>query len=546
MNYPELNELLSVSPTTQTASASGVAYDGSNISEKLGAWRPALRSADADMIPEKHILDARSRDTLRNDAYVAGGAAVHKDNIVGAHFLLNAKPETKVLFGRDDDVWETEFQEEVETKFTLWAESPSNWVDAGRKSTLTALVRLAVGTYTAGGEVLATAEWMKNDGRPFRTALQMVDTDRLSDPTEIPFNKRVRGGVESDIYGAPVAYHIRKRHPGDLRLRTSDWLDVWDWARVPARKPWGRQMVLHIFEPMRPDQSRGVAGMASALTEMRMLKAFRKTELERAVVAATYAASIESDLPAGDAYAAMGADGDTNPATRWVSDYLAQIAEYSGGAKNLHMNGAKIPVFMPGTHLKIQNPGANGPVGDKFEQSLLRHVAASLGVSYPQLSKDYSQVNYSSQRADMAETWRAMQSRKKIVADRTANFIYRLWMEEAMNYGQIETLKRPNTPAFYDGLNADAYCACEWIGAGQGMIDPLKETQADLLSLKGGLTTKEAIIARRTGGDYRKVTRQIAREMALDDKHGVPSVYSQDSKDMENALTAEPRDGAPK
>lgn len=524
-------------PGLAASTGGGVAYDGSNVSESLGKWLPAIRSADADLIPEKSTLDGRARDTLRNDGYVAGGAAVHKDNIVGALYLLNAKPATKVLFGAEDETWEAEFQEEVETKFTLWAESPSNWADAGRKLTLTEIVRLAVGCFVAGGEVLATAEWMPKDGRPFRTAIQMVDTDRLGDPVTIDHRIRIKGGVEQDAYGAPIAYHIRKRHPGDIRLTTSDWLDVWKWQRVQARKPWGRQMVLHIFESTRPEQSRGVAAMVTALTEMRMTKAFRKTELERAVVAATYAASIESDLPAGDAYAAMGA-GDTNPSMEWVNEYLDMVAQYSGGSKNLHMNGAKIPIFPVGTHLKIQNPGANGPVGDKFEMSLLRHIAAALKVGYAQLSKDYSQVNYSSQRAEMADTWRGMQAEKRSVADRTANFVYRLWMEEAIARGQLETMKRRNAPAFYEGLNADAYCACEWIGAGQGLIDPLKETQADALALKHHLTTLESVIARRHGGDWRKVLRQIAREKAAEENAGLVSVYDQqDSQNMENALS---------
>lgn len=551
---PELAELLgdtaaslpaAVAPpdagVAASAASGGVSYDGSNVVDKLAMWRPALRSADADIIPEKGILDARSRDTLRNDAYVANGQSIHKDHIVGALFLLNAKPDSKLLFGTLDDVWESEFQEEVESKFTLWAESPQHWVDASRHRTLTETVRLAVGVDVAGGEVLATAEWMKNDGRPYRTAIQMIDTDRLCDPTTIDFDKRVRGGIEQDAFGAPLAYYIRESHPSDLRLRAKDWEGVWRWNRVPARKPWGRQMVLHLFEQNRVDQSRGVASMVSALTEMRMTKAFRKTELERAVIAATYAASIESDLPTGDVYAAMGAGG--NPATQFINDYLAAISEYSGGAKNLHIAGAKIPVFLPGTHLKIQNPGANGPVGDRFEASLLRHIAAALRVPYSEFSKNYAEANYSSLRAEMANVGRSMASRKKRVAEATANFIYRLWLEEAINYNHIEALKRRNVPSFYEGLNAEAYSACDWIGAGAGLIDPLKETQADVLALKNHLTTLEDVIARRSGADWRRKLRQMGREKRLETEILEGSVYDGDSTDMQNSLAATPREG---
>ena len=327
----------------------GGAFEGANRFDALATWQPSIRSADAELLPDKPILDARVRDTLRNDAYVAGGATLHKDNIVGSLFLLNAKPETKILWGAEDETWEREFQEEVESKFTLWAESQSHWADAARINTLTGLVRLAVGVYTAGGEVLASAEWMPNDGRPFRSAIQMIDTDRLSTPPDRFGKSNIRGGVERDRRGAPIAYHVRMAHPSDYAYGNLD-IDAFRWRRVMAHKPgWGRRNILHVYEQNRPDQSRGIAAMVAALMEMKMTKGFRKVELQRAVVAATYAASIESDLPGADVYAAMGADATTgNPSTQWAMDYLAAVNEYSGGAKNLLIDGAKIPVFMPG------------------------------------------------------------------------------------------------------------------------------------------------------------------------------------------------------
>ena len=197
---------------------------------------------------------------------------------------------------------------------------------------------------------------------------------------------------------------------------------------------------------------------------------------------------------------------------------------------------------MPNTHLKLQNPGNASPVGDKFEQSLLRHIAASLGVSYEQLSRDYTQTNYSSARAAMGETWKHMLTRKKFVADTTASFIYRLWLEEAVNYNMLECLKRRNVPNFYAGMNAEAYSNCEWIGAGQGMIDPLKETQAQVLALKHGLTTKEVEIARRAGSDWRAVAKQIARERAVDKGLGNPSVYDLETTPQDNALSGSPQE----
>ena len=499
----------------------GGAYEGSSRFDQLALWRPPLVSADRALLPEKDILDARAQDLIRNDAYVAGGATLHKDNIVGAFYLLNARPSSRILFGRQDDTWEREFQEEVEEKFTLWAESPENWLDAQRTKTLTGMVRLALGVFAAGGEVLATSEWMPNDGRAFRSALQMVSTARLSTPWDRQWDQDIRNGVERDFRGAPQAYWIRRSHPADYNYTRLGMDLSARWMRIPARKPWGRPLVLHIYEQREEDQSRGVSEMVGALAEMRMTKSFRRVQLQQAVTAATYAASIESDLPEHEVLMAMGGDGGDNAALGWMQSYLQAIEEYSGGSRSLLLDGQKIPVFMPGTKLKLQNPGNSGPLGDKFEQSLLRHIAAALGVSYEQLARDYTQTNYSSARAAMGETYKFLQARKKIVADRVATFIYRQWLEEAINQGSIEALRRRDIPRFYDGQNADAYSACDWIGAGQGTIDPLKETQAYVLQLEKGLTTRERVIAKLHGADWRKDFRQMSREADLARQYGV-------------------------
>jgi lambda family phage portal protein len=510
----------------------GGAHEAASKFDQLALWAPPMMSADAEILPEKAVLDARTRDILRNDGYVAGGATLHKDNIVGGQFLLNAQPATKHLFGADDEVWTREFQEEAETKFGFYAEGPSCWADAKRTKTLTEIVRLALGVFTAGGEVLGSAEWMPDDGRPYRTAFQMVDADRLSTPWNKHLDYSIKGGVETDRRGAPVAYHIRNGHPSDYTNP-----NAYTWRRVMARKPgWGRQMILHLFEEMRAEQTRGISSMVSALMEMKMTKGFRKVELQRAVVAATYAASIESDLPSSDVLTTMGGDSGGDSATQaWMKDYLGAVDEYSGGTKNLAIDGQKIPVFMPGTRLKLQSPSNGGPMGDKFEQSLLRYISASLGVSYEQLSRDYTSTNYSSARAAMSETWKFMQSRKKQVADKTASFIYRLWLEEAINAGTLESLKRRNVPNFYEGQNADAYSACEWIGAGRGMIDPLKETQAYKLQVDSGFTTRERVMGQIHGADWRKEFEQIKREQ--DEMQRLDLDFSGNSQ-MENALTA--------
>lgn len=520
-------------------------YEGADrYDQSLAMWQSPLQSADADILPDKDIIDGRARDMLRNDAYVQGGANLHKDNIVGAQYLLNTRPASRVIFGKIDDRWEEEFQEEVEEKFELYAESADYWLDAQRTSSFTGLVRLAVGIHLAAGEVLAAVEWVK-DGRPFNTAIQMLDLDRLSTRPESINDPAVRAGIRFDSRGAPQAYQIRTEHPNDIGPLT--WA-LPEWKEVSIRKPWGRLQMIHIHEQTRADQSRGVSELATSLREQKMSRRFRDVNLQRAIMQSLFAAAITSELPSETVFqqmggAAMSADQCQTAIRNYATGYLSAIKEYVGASNNIKLDGARIPHFYPGTQLQMLSPTSGQALGQEFEQSLLRYIAASIGVSYEQLSRDYTSTNYSSARAAMTETWKFMQARKKLVADRFASLIYRLWLEEAINKGEIFAFPKRKAGLLYTGgvlnLKFDAISRCEWVGASRGQIDELKETQAAVLRINNGLSTAEDELA-RLGKDWRKVYRQLKREQTLRESLGLTFVANDPS--MINALSAEPTD----
>jgi lambda family phage portal protein len=367
----------------------------------------------------------------------------------------------------------------------------------------------------------------------FSTAIQMIDTDRLSTPPSMIGNPLIRGGVERNQFGAPLRYHIRMAHP-------SDWMspDSYKWKAIDIRKPWGRMQMIHIFEQLRPDQSRGISAMVAALSEMKMTKNFRQMVLQQAVMYASYAATVESELPTEAIFAQLGGEGMTpesiqSALSAYMGGHYQTLDTFMSGAKNLHVNGLKIPHLPPGTKFKMQAPGTGGgALGNDFEQSLLRHIAAALGVSYEQLSRDYSQTNYSSARAAMNETYKAMLSIKRMVADRFASTVYSLWLEEAINKGEITAVRR-NMPSFYEKQNKDAYAACDWVGASRGQVDEKKETEAAILRINNGLSDLETENA-RLGGDWRRRMRQMKREMEWKEFYNI----MQQPTDTTNQLNA--------
>lgn len=513
----------------------GGAFEGADsFNSWLAEWQPGMGSADGDMLPIKAQADARVRDVTRNDGYIQHGAAIAKDSIVGAMYLLNSKPDCTYL--GLDETWAEEAQEELESKFTLAAESPNCWFDAQRTKTFTGMIRLAVGIYQQAGEVLLTAEWLRDRGRPFATAMSFIDIDRLTSPYD-PAGFTVRGGVRVDRYGAPQGYYIRNSHPNDY-LWSPAGADGFGYKYVPIRKPWGRLQVAHIKEETRAAQTRAVADIVAGLKTIKITHRFRDLTLQQAVVQALYAMSIESDLPPEAAFAAMGGTEQSAGAAvaKYGADYLAAVQKFAG-KRGFRLDNVKIPHFFPGTRLNVRNAGGPGGVGQDFEQSLLRHIAAVLGVSYEELSKDFSKTNYSSARAALTQTWKFMQSRKRMVADRLASIIYQLWFEEQSNAGNLECMNYSKAPNIYDGLNMEAYTACEWIGAARGQIDELKETQAAVLRIKFGLSTHEDELA-KLGKDWRKVYAQLERERLDREERGIVLVED----NSVNAASGSPRE----
>ncbi|MCV8015013.1 phage portal protein, partial [Escherichia coli] len=153
----------------------------------------------------------------------------------------------------------------------------------------------------------------------------------------------------------------------------------------------------------------------------------------------------------------------------------------------------------------------------ELEKALLRYIAAGLGVSYEQLSRDYSQVSYSSARASANESWRYFMGKRKFVASRLASQMFACWLEEALIRGVI----RPPKSRFSFWEARSGWCRAEWIGAGRMAIDGLKEVQEAVMRIEGGLSTYEKELA-LMGDDYQEIFRQQLRESQERQAAGLP------------------------
>lgn len=462
----------------------------------LRRWFPFPGSADSDLLPEQGRISSRSRDLDRNHGIASGARQTHLDNIVGCGLRLSAKPNWKVL-GKDRE-WAEEWGNNVEAWYQTWWNTTT--CDAAETLTGDGLATQTFNGAWLNGDAITLPLWLPDRGHRFATCLQNIESDRLSNPFGRLNSNVLRGGIEIDEYGKPLAYHIRTVHPGD---RFFLWLNVaytgggiGRWERIPAMTDWGRKRVIHLHDKERSGQSRGIPALAAVMRQFKVFGDFTNAELKAAAANALIAMVIESSIEQEGIVNLLSQDAEAlKKYTEGLSTENRSAIDYQGAML--------LPVPM-GTKVSSVSPGRPSQNFEPFVTTLLRHISAGLNIPYELLLKDFSKTNYSSARAALNEAWRFFKGRRKWLATNWYAPVYALWLEEAVNAGIVDA------PDFYK--NWEAYCRAFWIGDGRGYVDPLKEQQASRGRMEDNTSTLELECAEQ-GHDWEEILEQRAREL---------------------------------
>jgi lambda family phage portal protein len=465
---------------------------------ELADWMASRGSADADLLPEREELAAKARDMARNEGWVSGGLQKLLDTAVGAGWTLSALPDWRAL-GLDRE-WASEAARTIEALWRDYAEDPGFYCDAERQGGAGSLIGRAFRQVLEMGEAIATLVWEPDRGGTFATTLQLIDPDRLSNPYGRLDSDMLRAGVERDVYGAAEAYWFQTRHPYEYVSWQSEPIR---WTRVPRELEWGRPQVIHYFDPSRarPGQTRGASHLAPALKRMRMLMRYDEAELQAALINAIYVAAVES--PYDPEMVQQGLGGNE------MSAYQQMRGEFHEESRLKLANGARFAHLFPGEKMNFLTASRPVSAFADFERAVLRNLATGLGLSYEQLTMDWSGTNYSSGRMALLEVWRFIAARAKLFGSGFVGPWYAAWLEEVFDRGLIDL--PPGAPDFYEARTA--YCRAKWRLPPRGWVDPVKEAQAAGERIKNRLSTLEDEAAEQ-GKDWEDVADQLAREDA--------------------------------
>ena len=452
-------------------------YGGAEVGRLTSDWVASSTSADSEIYSSLVRLRNRSRQLVRDNDYARGALRTITNNVVGQGIPFQS--QVKMRRGdRLDEATNTAIEE-------AWQEwGCKEYCDVAGKLGWSEIQRLVMRSVVESGEVLIRKVNQSFGGSSVPFALELIEADQLAEYHHGTWNgNQIRMGVEVDQWNRPVAYWLHNQHPGDYQFGSNASAKL---QRVPAEE------IIHLFLSDRPGQSRGISWFHSCLKRMRDLGGYEEAE----IVAARATASIMGFIETPD------------------GELLGE--EVDNGERLRSLSPGTIELLAPGEKFNGFSPTRPATGFDSFVRMMLRGMAAGVGISYENLSADYSQSNYSSSRLALLndrDTYRALQSWVMLNLHQP---VYESWLDMAVLSGRL------NLPIYE--LNKRRYQAVRWQPRGWSWVDPQKEINATISAVGAGLTTLTDEIAKQ-GGDIEDLLKTRKRELDMAASYGL-SLYT--------------------
>ena len=454
-------------------------YEGAAGSRLTLDWIAPILSPDQECRGNLRLLRARGRELVRNNPI-----AKHFLNLLATNVIGPRGMRYRARVRNNGGELNSAFNRKIEASFLEWSKKGNCTVDG--KLSFRALQDLAIRTVAMDGECFIRK--VKGFPNKWGFALQLIDPDQVDHlysraPRENrgrpslgggdEDSREIRLGIEVDEWGRPTAYYINPGHPSDFGgslLR----------QRVPA------DQIIHIFDPYRCNQTRGLTWFHPVMMALKMLHGYTESEL----VAARTAAAKMGFLQYKD-----------------TETYEAPNPDKS---LKLEANPGVIEKLPPGLEFKEWNLQHPSQAFANFVMSNMRLIASGLGASYNSLANDLVGVNYSSLRSGLLierDHWTVMQ---QWFIEETLEPVFSDWLPMALLAGAL-TLDSRDPARFREG---------SWLPRGWAWVDPLKDSQAAIIDIAAGLDSHSRVVAER-GDDFEEICEEISQDEKIAAKYGV-------------------------
>lgn len=427
-------------------------------------WFPADGRAEGINRHGRRFLRAKARYLERNSEIVNSVLNAYLRNTVGKGFNLQVKTDN------------TEWNSLVEKVWREWCR-PGNCDVTGQYS-LTEILQMIVRRKLVDGGSVIVKTVDRKAKIPFQ--LQLREVDDIDAFGQIKNgNHPIVDGIEVNEYGKPLAFYLRKYDLVTLAQIESE--------RIPADR------VYFLFDKERPSQIREVTRLARTIEKVNDLDEFFAAALFGEKISAAVAVYItNSNVSAGVGVGRNGAGASAGPGGKRLPDRIDM-----GSIKYLN----------PGEDVKTLVPSGQASELETFNLALMQQISAGQGLSYEQVTRDVSRVNYSSARQNLLEDWKVFSCEQQFLIDHFLDSVFTEVIKAAILKGFIPPAQVPK--GFW--TDPDEFLKHEFIGPAMPWIDPYKEALANQIMLDSYQMTLQEYCA-KTGRDYEEVMEQIMAE----------------------------------
>lgn len=405
-------------------------FDGATKGRRSEGWRGTGADANTEAQGALRYLRANTREIVRNNPYGRRALQVIAGGVVG--WGIKASPAGAGVRQQKtaDDIW------------NQWAESTK--CDADGRHNFYGLQKLVMRTVAESGECLIRRRWRTAaDNLPVPLQLQILEPDFLDEYRDgmLSNGNFIIQGIEFNQIGQRVAYHLFREHPGSNVLSRFGKSSLISTA-VPASD------IIHVYQQDRPGQVRGVPWFAAVILRLNDFDDFEDATLLKQKIAACFAAFVKDNT------------GTAGGLGKKKDDLIETIEPATV---------AYLPADREVTF--ATPPMANDYVG--YSASILHACAAGLGVTYEQLTSDFSNVNYSSARMAQLlfqaniEDWRW-----NMLIPHACDGTWAWFLDAAIAAGKLSE----RVPVL-------------WTPPPFQYVDPEKDVQAKIKAIRSGLDT---------------------------------------------------------
>lgn len=446
--------------------AGAPAFEGASHGRRMLGWRASNAGPNQVVSGGLETLRKRSRDVCRNSAIASSAINTLTRSLVG--FGISARPTV-------DDA---QTKAKLNALWAAWCRVAD--ADGGD---FTALQQLAVRSWLESGEVFLRIRPRRiEDDLPVPMQCQLIESDclPLHDVDQfvgLPAGHVIRQGIELDKLGRRVAYWFLRNHPEDMPLESLSNINA--VSRIPA------DQVVHLYEPTRPGQLRGVPMLSPVLAKLRDIDNLNDAVLTRQQLANLFTLFVTKPLPSGSA------------------DVMTGLA-YEGTADNplSGLEPGSTMELLPGEDVKFSEPPDAGANYGEYIRSQLLELSAGVGMPYEFLTGDVKDVSDRTMRIGVNEFRRGCEAKIwGVIVPRFLDKVRASWAMLAYIAGALSQSE------------ADAALTVTWAPQAWPYMHPTQDIQARKMEVDAGFRSRASVISER-GDDPEAVDTERADDKA--------------------------------